>query len=277
MTLRFEPLLGVSLETITDVLNRSFEEYIVPFHMDAVGFNARFRTEHLDFASSLIAFHGDDPAGVLLIARRGGTSRVAAMGILKAARGQGVGKAVMRRCVEDARARGDARIVLEVIESNTAARAVYKSVGFKNVRRLVGYVRDPAPSEAVQVTLEELDPAEFAGVVQREGEADLPWMLAAPTLAAYVKPWRAYALADKAFALVHTAGDRGAQVRAVVVPRAHRGQGWAQRLLEALFAMFPNRYWSFAAIMPEGLGAGVLERCEFRLDAISQFEMVCEL
>lgn len=47
-----------------------------------------------------------------------------------AARGRGVGRALVRAAVEDARRLGARRITLRVLGPNTAARALYESEGF---------------------------------------------------------------------------------------------------------------------------------------------------
>jgi ribosomal protein S18 acetylase RimI-like enzyme len=58
------------------------------------------------------------------------------------ARGHGVGRALVELAIERARARGAARIELDTSESNTAAIALYESLGFsatsKTHRELTG-------------------------------------------------------------------------------------------------------------------------------------------
>ena len=57
-------------------------------------------------------------------------------------RRQGVGGALMRTILADARARGVEALTLEVRPGNTAAVALYASFGFKTVGRRKGYYQD---------------------------------------------------------------------------------------------------------------------------------------
>ncbi|WP_171990688.1 GNAT family N-acetyltransferase [Streptomyces sp. JHA26] len=50
--------------------------------------------------------------------------------VADAARGNGVGRALVRAAVEEARRRGSRRITLRVLGHNTAARRLYESEGF---------------------------------------------------------------------------------------------------------------------------------------------------
>ena len=59
------------------------------------------------------------------------------------ARRRGVGTALLRRLVEEARERGSRTIYLEVRESNTAAIGLYQSQGFVPVGRRRGYYQRP--------------------------------------------------------------------------------------------------------------------------------------
>ena len=77
----------------------------------------------------------------------------------------------MRDAIADARARGDHALLLEVIEQNTPAVKLYTSLGFRLVRRLVGYRWEPGAARRMPGRVREIDPLELARVVHREGGA----------------------------------------------------------------------------------------------------------
>jgi GNAT superfamily N-acetyltransferase len=99
--------------------------------------------------SALLAYAGGEPAG-LLIANEG-FSTFAAKSLLNIHdlmvsarfRGQGLSRLLLARAEQIARLRGCCKLTLEVLEGNTAARAVYSKVGFK------GYELDPAMGKAL--------------------------------------------------------------------------------------------------------------------------------
>jgi ribosomal protein S18 acetylase RimI-like enzyme len=266
-------------------LTRSFEGYLVPIKMTAQAFERRFRGEDLDpFASRVYyAGDGDSPAGVVLVARRGWTSRIAAMGLAPEARGQGLGRRLLSEAVEEARARGERAVYLEVIEQNTPALHLYTSFGFRTLRRLFGYRKERRPEETDALppetddVLSELDPLEFSRIVAREGEPGLPWMLAAETLSAASLPARAVHLDGRAFALIADPAAETLQVSALVVPRAERRQGLGTRLVRALEAAFPGRALAMSAILPEDLAPDFFPRLGWERGKINQFEMRLEL
>jgi ribosomal protein S18 acetylase RimI-like enzyme len=121
-----------------------FEGYVMPFVIDGLQFERRFRPEGLDTQSSVILMDSDKPAAICLIARQGWTSRVAAMAIAPNFRRKGVGQHLMNLVIDEARKRGDHRLILEVIEQNPPAIGLYESVGMSITRRLAGYRREPS-------------------------------------------------------------------------------------------------------------------------------------
>jgi ribosomal protein S18 acetylase RimI-like enzyme len=263
-------------------MERCFEDYVVPIRTTPEGWERRFRSEHLDPWASRVWFHGDRYAAVLFITRRGWTSRVGGMAVAKALRGSGLGKRVMREAIDDARTRGDHALLLEVIEQNPPAVNLYTSLGFRPVRRLVGWRRAaPEAADAVSVdadeALREIDPFDFARVAHREGEEGLPWMLAPETFSAATLPARAFSLDGRAFALVGNPQAETPALSALVVPRAERRRGWGTRMLRALAAAFPGRPWQVVAIVPEDLAAGCFLRAGWERAPISQFEMRLDL
>lgn len=274
------PVADCTASEVADALTRSFQGYIVPIQMTPHQYERRFRGEHLDPYASRVFFRDGAPAGLILVARRGWTSRIAGMGLAPELRGQGLGRAVMEEVLEEARARRDRAVLLEVFEKNAPAVRLYEKLGFRALRRLVGYRREGAgPGEGADAaeTLVELDPAELARVAFQEAEPDLPWMLAPETLAAAARPARAFHLERRAFALISDPGAEKVALTAVVVPREHRRQGWGSRLVRALEAAFPGRSWVVSPIVPEGLAPGFLPRLGWEPWDLAQLEMWLEL
>ncbi len=272
------PVAECNAAQVADALTRCFEGYVMPVSVSPQGYERRFRPENVDHFASYAYFRENVPVAVILVARRGWTSRIAAMAVAPEARGRGVGKRIMQGVIGEAVSRGDRSLLLEVFEHNTPAVNLYEGLGFKPLRRLVGYHRDPGgavPDTAD--TLSELDPLDFARVVACEGESGLPWMLAAETLSGAVSPVRAFHLDRRAYALI---GEPDAQVipmTALVVPRAYRRNGWGSRLMHALLAAYPDKAWSIPQIVPEDLAPQFFTRCGWELQDTNQLEMVLDL
>jgi ribosomal protein S18 acetylase RimI-like enzyme len=272
----FRPVAELTAAQCAAAMQHCFEGYVVPVRVTAESWERRFRGEHLDPFASRVYEHDGQPAAVLFVTRRGWTSRVGGMAVARSLRRTGLGRRVMREAIADARARGDHALLLEVIEQNPAAINLYTSLGFERTRRLVGWKR-AAPDVAPADELREIDPLEVSQVVLREVEAGLPWQLAPETLAAATAPARAFALEDRAYALVANAQAQTLTLSALVVPRAHRRQGWGTRMLKALAAAFPGRPWFIVAVVPEDLAPDFFIRAGWERQSISQFEMRLEL
>jgi ribosomal protein S18 acetylase RimI-like enzyme len=270
------PVAECTAAEVAAALGRAFAGYIVPLNFTAEAYERRFRAEDLDpYASRVYEWEGA-AAGVMLIARRGWSSRIAAMGLAPELRGGGVGRRLLGETIAEAWARGERTMVLEVIEGNAPAVALYTKLGFQPRRRLVGYrweVQIPEPSDL----LEEIDPLDFARAVAREGEPDLPWMLTAETLSAFSAPSRAFRLEDRAYAMVGDPAAERLALTGLVVARDHRRQGWGSRLLSALCETFAGRPWAVSPIVPEGLADGFFTRLGWERQPLCQWEMVLDL
>lgn len=263
---------------VVDALNRAFEGYLLPVRFTDDAFERRFRGEHLDRLASRVYHAGGEPAGVVLVTRRGWTSRIGAMGVATPLRGKGVGRRMLQAALDDARARGDRAVLLEVFEQNESAVRLYERLGFRATRRLVGYRW--APGEAAVETVdvvEETDPSELARVAAREAEPGLPWQLAPETLAAAGHPSRAYRLQDAAYALVANPDAETLSLLSLVVPREHRRRGWGTRMLRALAAALPGRPWSIGQVVPDSLAPGFFVHAGWSRLPLNQFEMRIDL
>src|SRR5918998_5190341 len=135
------PVAECTAARVADALTRSFEGYVMPVNVSARGYEHRFRPENVDPFASYVYLRQTRPVAVVLVARRGWTSRVAAMAVAPEARGRGIGRRIMRGAIRENTARGDRSMLLEVFEHNTPAVNLYTGLGFKSTRRLVGYQR----------------------------------------------------------------------------------------------------------------------------------------
>jgi GNAT superfamily N-acetyltransferase len=273
------PAIELPLPRLAEIFAASFEAYLVPVSANVDAFATRLRSEHVDLAASLVAFDGEAPAGLALIARRGSTARVAAMGVVTAARKSGLGRTLLDATLEQARARGERRVLLEVIEQNLPARALYERSGFVTTRRLVGFRAPPLANESEAppppTALEERPLEDLVRAYLAEADPDLPWQLAPATIAAAASPALAFAL-DSALALVEVL-PAAVVVRALVVPRNRRRAGRATQLVQALRARFPDRALRVVPIVPEGLVGAMPARVGAVLDELAQLELAREL
>jgi ribosomal protein S18 acetylase RimI-like enzyme len=271
------PLAEVTAAYAAAAMEHCFQGYIVPMRTTPESWERRFRGEHLDPFASRVYERDGQAVAVLFICRRGWTSRVGGMAVAPEARGAGLGRRVMQDAVAGARDRGDRALLLEVIEQNMPAVKLYKSLGFRMTRRLVGYRWEPEGVAAAGGELREIDPLELSRIVHHEGEPDLPWMLAAETLAAVTAPARAFALDESAYALVANPAAETLWLAALVVPQSRRGQGWGTRMLRALAAANPGKPWQAVAIVPENLAPRFFARAGWERQGISQYEMELRL
>jgi GNAT superfamily N-acetyltransferase len=87
----------------------------------------------------LVARLGDDPVGVgALKPVDDTTAEIKRMYVRPAAQGRGVGRAILARLVQDARAEGYATVRLETVRFMTTALAMYRAFGFVEVAMFEG-------------------------------------------------------------------------------------------------------------------------------------------
>ncbi len=270
MELDIRPASDYPLPELLHVLNLSFESYIVPINFNLIQFLTMLRKDNIDLFASRVLVSDGEPAGVALIARRGWTSRLAAMGIVKEQRGQGAGQWLMEKVIYEARERHDHEMQLEVIEQNEYAVRLYRRCGFESVRRLVGMVRAHA-NETGDHPLEELDLREAGRLVSHFGLPDLPWQLSGETLALLTPPARAYRM-DQAYAVVSSPEADHVVLWSLLVEPQARGSYRGLNMLKAVMAHHPGKTWHIPAIFPQEFER-LFERAGFEREEISQWQM----
>ncbi len=273
-TFSFKSALSFSIPEIAALFTRGFEGYFVPVQMTDAALQTMIRRDGVDLAESRILFKDDEPIGVALIARRGWTSRLAAMGIVAEARNGGIGTWTMKHLIEEARARAEKEMLLEVIEQNTAGVKLYQKVGFKTVRRLVGYKLEN-PQVKSKGKLEEIDIRDLAKLISAHGLKDLPWQLSGETIAQHTPPSRAYRL-DDAYCLISNPEAEQVVISSVLVKAGSRGAGLSPVLMRAVFSRFPNKTWRVPAIFPEEMSP-IFEEVGMKREELSQLQMALKL
>ena len=270
MKLDSKPASDHPLPDLTQLLNLSFENYLAPVTFNLPQFLTMIRKDSVDLSASRVLIADDKPIGIALIARRGWTSRLAAMGIVQDMRGKGTGSWFMEKLIEEARDRKDHDMVLEVIEQNEQAVKLYQKCGFQNIRRLIGMIRRDA-SEIAKNSLEEIDLREAGALISQHGLTNLPWQLAGETIAHLNPPARAFRNGP---ALVVTSNPEAEHVviwSLLVEPHA-RGKQLSVTMLKSLIAEHAGQTWHVPAIFSEEFGK-IFERAGFEKEELSQWQM----
>src|SRR5207244_13330594 len=134
-------LEGVSFETMTTAFNDAFSDYDIPAH---------YTTEYLtnlvtrrgyrpDLAVG--AFDGERLVGFVFNCLDGDEAYNSGTGVVISHRRRGIARQLMQRSIEILPAK---RYILEVIETNERAAALYRQLGFGETRRLQCWKYEPS-------------------------------------------------------------------------------------------------------------------------------------
>lgn len=163
MNIGFTTAATLSLEALADLFTRSFAEYFYPGVTTPQMLSRRLRIESIELLHSPVITVNGVPAGMALLARRGGLSWCGGFGITLEQRGKGLAHALAAELLAQARASGARRLSLEVLTRNTAALHVYQRAGLTITRRLLILSWRPSDNEppAPPWPLDEADPREL--------------------------------------------------------------------------------------------------------------------
>ena len=275
--LELKPASNFSIPELADLLTRGFEGYIVPIHITEAALLTMLRRDSIDLFASRVLLKDEKPVGVGLIARRGWTSRLAAMGIVPEARNSGAGTFAMQRLLSEASERCDREMILEVIEQNTPAVKLYQNTGFNPVRRLVGFHLDMSQTRVTEndSDLKDIDIRDLAKLISAEGIQNLPWQLTGETIAHHTLPSHAFQLGD-AYCLVSNPDADKVVIFSVLVKAGARRAGLGRRLMRAVFFRFPERSWHVPELFPEEMSP-FFESLGMKRTEISQWQMAVRL
>lgn len=252
---------------LAEILSHCFEGYLVPFTIDGDTFASRFGAEDISLNDSKVWMQDGEPKALAVITRRGQTSRLAAFAIRPELRGQGFGKQFMQQLIDEARARGDHNMWLEVIVGNDSGLALYERMGFVRQQTLVGFNAVGSTRLVETDALLEIDPMVVTKKIMVDSHLRMPWLSAPETL--YKLPGKAFILNDVAYAMVATSPQP--RLRMLYVDPAARGKGQAKKLLTLLHERFPGL--TTAVTIPEHI-APLFLSCGYHQDPVMQYEML---
>jgi [ribosomal protein S18]-alanine N-acetyltransferase len=108
------------------------------------------------------AWRGEDIVGFIAGRGVGNEAEILNLAVLPQFRQRGVGKSLVQQLLQMFAGQGVSEVFLEVRQSNAAAVAFYRSVGFRQVGERPGYYRNP-PESALILALELMASGSTAG------------------------------------------------------------------------------------------------------------------
>jgi ribosomal protein S18 acetylase RimI-like enzyme len=224
----------VSRLALLDAFNAAFADYVIPMPaLDAAGFEAFLLRQGVDLEASRVVTDGPVVLAFALVGRRSTSARLATMGARPEARGTGAAPALLDRMIEDARARGDASVELEVFAQNPRALALYRGRGFEVVDELLGFDAPlaVAPTRGSLPTEVSLDDA--VTFLRGFADAELPFQVSADAVAVAPPGTKAWRVGTAQLVFRETAPG-SVSILSLVVPEEPRARGAARELLRAL-------------------------------------------
>jgi GNAT superfamily N-acetyltransferase len=176
------PAGTLSTTQLVGLVNAAYEGYLVPFRVDEAALRSMTRAFDLVAEASRVAVRDGEPVGVANLALRGDRAWIGGLGVVPAARRQGIGELLMRAVHEEARARGASLVWLEVIEGNESAFRLYEKLGYGVVRDLQVWTLS---AETRAGSAREVPAARAHERIRRLRTAREPWQRADETLAHY--------------------------------------------------------------------------------------------
>ena len=280
MAIEIIPAHEIPLADQARVFTESFEGYVGgSFTMDA-GALARFIcAQGADLCHSRFARNAAGLCGFAYITRTGRIARLAGMGVVLAARRAGVARQLLRHLLEEAKQRCDCMMMLEVIEQNPAAHALYRSENFREIARLFSW-RRPAnapPSSSVPQPAANLDEVSLLAASQGLSGLEfpeLPWQISRHAVAKLLNA-RAYSTGRATVVIDDPDGGTGPIRTHAFFSRESERMNWPEMrtAFSAVIQAHPGREFFAPAIFPEEFGREIFAPLGFQPDPLRQFLM----
>ena len=178
------PASAFSAAELAAAFTAGYAGYQFPISLDAATFSRYATLWDYDLGRSRVAVDGDAAVGFAMLGVRDRRGWIGGMGVVEAARGTGVGRALLEAVLGEACAGGLDEVSLEVLEGNDAAIGLYESVGFERTRMLeLWLLREPVEEGSAAP----IGVAEAHELIRRLRQEPEPWQRADETLAHLVE------------------------------------------------------------------------------------------
>jgi len=258
------PAHDVPLAAQAATLTEAFRGYVGgPVALDATALGRFIHAQGIDLCYSRFTRSAQGLCGFGYITRTGDLSRLAGMGVLVASRRTGVARGLLRHLLDEARARGDRMMVLEVIEQNPPAYTLYEKEGFRPLARLCGWrrLRGRATAELSR-DFAEISLAAASQIANTREFPELPWQISRHAVAK-LESARAFA-SDRALAVI-------SDPRAAGPIRIHAVS--SRQALSAVLQRHFDREFFARPFFPENFGPEIFEPLGFRREPLTQWLM----
>jgi ribosomal protein S18 acetylase RimI-like enzyme len=127
----------IPIPDLVQAFNASYVDYYVPIYLTPDSLERVVERESVQLSMSAVAREGRRVVGQGWLAARGSRGWIGGVGVLPHYRGQGIGRLLMEHLIAQGHRAGLATLQLEVITQNERAHALYESLGFQTIRRLL--------------------------------------------------------------------------------------------------------------------------------------------
>jgi ribosomal protein S18 acetylase RimI-like enzyme len=250
------PAHDVPLAAQAAAFTEAFRGYVGgPVALDAAALGRFIHAQGIDLCYSRFTRSAQGLCGFGYITRTGDLSRLTGMGVLVASRRTGVARGLLRHLLDEARARGDRMMVLEVIEQNPPAYALYEKEAFRALARLCGWRRLPGRATAELSR----DFAAASQIANTREFPELPWQISRHAVAK-LESARAFA-SDRALAVI-------SDPRAAGPIRIHAVS--SRQALSAVLQRHFDREFFARPFFPENFGPEIFEPLGFTREPLTQ-------
>jgi GNAT superfamily N-acetyltransferase len=274
MSFEIIPAAEISLAEQATVANAAFAEYIGGWtEMDARTLAHFLALQGADLYYSRFIRTPEGFAGFGYINRTGDILRLGGMALIPSARGTGAARHLLVHLLDEARSRGDAAMVLEVIEQNPPAVALYRREGFRQIGRLVGW-RRPMDSGVPDAPAVLQEVSVLCALQQTTRDyPETPWAISRPAIAKVEKA-RAFQANGACIVISDPAAPK---IRVHGLFSASENWQDLRAVLAGVLQQFPDREFFAPPVWPEELRVAVFELLGFSREAMTQFLMRQEL
>jgi ribosomal protein S18 acetylase RimI-like enzyme len=128
------PATSLAEDELAALFTAAYEGYVLPMTVTVEALRFLTTAYDLDRAASLVAMRDGKPVGLVNVGLRGPDAWIGGLGVVPAERRRGTGRRLMEAAQREARARAAERVWLEVIVENVQAAALYRDLGYAQVR-----------------------------------------------------------------------------------------------------------------------------------------------